>query len=229
MKYIYLITSPSNKKYVGKCSIEPEQKSILFQAASKYFHHIKRPILNAIRKYGWENMKFEIIERNDDWTDQELNDREKYWIEHYDTLRLGYNITGGGEGHTSESAKLFWEQVTEEWKQKRAKNCSQGQKKRYSRSGDSDLTKKRKSRSHQGTYLIESPDGRVWKTDIGLKDFAEKNKNELGITYWALFSAYRKCYTKKETTRQRKDNNHWKVTRLDKPDTNSRTILETRP
>jgi group I intron endonuclease len=218
MKYIYLITSPSNKKYIGKCSVEPDQKSILFQAASKYFHHIKRPILNAIRKHGWENMKFEIIERNDDWTDQDLNEREKYWIEYHDTLKSGYNVTGGGEGHTSESAKLFWSQVTEEWKLKRAKNCSYGQQKRYSRFRDSDSTKAKKSRSHQGIYRIESPDGRVWETDIGLKDFAEKFKNEINVTYWSLFNAYRKCYTKQDDTiRRRKDNNHWKVTRLDTP------------
>ena len=229
MKYIYLITSPSGKKYVGKCSVDPGAKSTMYQSAAKYFHHIKRPILTAIRKYGWDNMKFEIIERNDSWTTQQLNEREKHWIHHYDTLKSGYNVTSGGDGHDSESAKLFWAQVSEEWKNKRAKNCSKGQKQRYANSGDSDLTKKKKSNSHKGMYRIESPVGQVWETDLGLKEFAEKFKNEIKITYWALFNAYRKCYNNEETSRSRKNINRWKVTRIDKPSRNSRNLLETRP
>lgn len=50
----------------------------------------------AIRKYGWDNFKWEIIdtaERAD-----ELNDKEVYWISYYDSYRNGYNSTLGGEG-----------------------------------------------------------------------------------------------------------------------------------
>ena len=124
MKYVYIITSPSGKQYVGKCSISPSNKAILYQAAAKYYLDIKRPILNAIRKYGWENMKFKIIERNDDWSTDELNQRETYWIRYFDTLKNGYNVTGGGDGHDSESAKLFLNNVSEDWKSARALNCS---------------------------------------------------------------------------------------------------------
>jgi group I intron endonuclease len=229
MKYIYLITSPSGKKYIGKCSVDPTEKSKMYQSAAKYFHHIKRPILTAIRKYGWEHMKFEIIERDDNWTTQQLNDREKYWIGCYDTLKSGYNVTSGGDGHDSYSAKLFWTQVSEQWKNERAKNCSKGQKQRYANSKDSNLTKKRKSDSHKGTYRIESPVGQVWETDLGLKEFAEKFKNDTKVTYWTLFNAYRKCYTKQETCQPRKNTNLWKVTRIDKPNRNCRNLLETRP
>ena len=229
MKYIYLITSPSGKKYIGKCSVDPDAKSTMYQSAAKYFHHIKRPILTAIRKYGWDNMKFEIVERDDSWTTQQLNEREKYWIRYYGTLKSGYNVTSGGDGHDSDSAKLFWAQVSEEWKNKRAENCSKGQKQRYANSGDSDLTKKKKSDSHKGAYRIESPAGQFWETDLGLKEFAEKFKNEIKITYWALFNAYRKCYNSEETSRSRKNTNRWKVTRIDKPSRNSRNLLETRP
>jgi hypothetical protein len=228
MKYIYMLTSPSNKKYIGKCSVDPQTKSTLYQSAAKYFPRIKRPILTAIRKYGWDNMKFEIIERNDDWTTKELNTREKYWIAHHSTLRDGYNVTCGGDGHDSESAKLFWEQASDEWKAQRALNCSKGQKERYAKAKDSAITKQKKSDSHKGLYRIESPEGKIWETDLGLKDFAEKFESEIKITYWALFSAYRKCYTNQETSTPRKNNNQWKVTRLDKSSRARRTILETR-
>ena len=86
MKYIYLITSPSGKQYVGKCTLPLEQKAVLYQSAAKYYPDIKRPILIAIRKYGWDNMKFEIIEQNNKWTTQDLNTREKYWIQYYLSL-----------------------------------------------------------------------------------------------------------------------------------------------
>lgn len=218
MKYVYLITSPSGKQYVGKCTLPPEQKSVMYQSSAKYFLKIKRPILVAIRKYGWDNMKFEIIDRNDNWTTQELNAREKYWIQHYNTLHNGYNITPGGDGHDSESAKLFWTNVSDEWKQKRAVNCSKGQKRRYSKSLDSKLTRQRKSDSHKGTYIIESPTGQKWTTELGLKEFAEQFQKELQISYWSLFNAYRKCYNKQDDIIIRKNTNKWKVTRVDKPD-----------
>ena len=226
MKYIYLITSPSGKQYVGKCTLPLEQKAVMYQSSAKYFPNIKRPILIAIRKYGWDNMKFEIIEQNNKWTTQDLNTREKYWIQHYKTLHDGYNITGGGDGHDSESAKLFWSNASTEWKQKRALNCSKGQLKRFKDNPDSEKTKKLKSDAHKGSYRIESPDGRVWITDVGLKEFAEQFRSELKISYWGLFNAYRKCYNKQDSIVVRKNTNNWKVTRIDKSD--SRNLLETR-
>ena len=215
MKYIYLITSPSGKQYVGKSTVDPDQKSMLYQSAAKYFPNIKRPILESIRKYGWDTMKFVIIESDDNWTPNELNEREKFWIQHYNTLNVGYNVTAGGDGHDSESAKIFWQNVSESWKKQRAVNCSLGQKQRYSKSADSALTRKRKSDAHKGTYKITSPDGREWVTTLGLKEFAEIYKKEIKITYWGLFSAYRKCYNNVETTVKRKNENQWKVIRID--------------
>ena len=109
-------------------------------------------------------MQFDIIERNDAWTSDELNEREKFWIQHYNTVNVGYNVTAGGDGHDSESAKIFWQNVSDEWKKQRAINCSIGQKQRYARESDSALTRKRKSDSHKGTYQITSPDGKEWIT-----------------------------------------------------------------
>ena len=230
MKYIYLITSPSGKQYVGKCSIDPIDKAVLYQSAAKYFPDIKRPILNAIRKYGWHNMKFEIIEQNDNWTESELNQQEIFWIVQYNTVNVGYNVTGGGDGHDSESAKLFWKNVSEEWKTARALNCSIGQKKRYATAPDSNLTKQRKSDAQKGTYKIISPEGLEWITNLGLKEFAIKYETELKVSYWALFGAYRKCYTNSNKhVKHRKDNNKWKVIRIDKPVADSGAVLETRP
>lgn len=52
----------------------------------------------AIRKYGLENFKKEILEScsNDD----ELNEKERYWIKFYNSTnrKIGYNLTEGGTG-----------------------------------------------------------------------------------------------------------------------------------
>lgn len=51
---------------------------------------------NDIQKLGREYFKFEIIEKCD--VDQ-LDEREKYWIEYYDSYNMGYNNTEGGSGN----------------------------------------------------------------------------------------------------------------------------------
>ena len=42
----------------------------------------------AIRKYGIDNFDFQILE---ECSIEELNDREIYWIEKYDSYYKGYN------------------------------------------------------------------------------------------------------------------------------------------
>ncbi len=60
-------------------------KSIRYDS---YFH-------NAIRKYGKDNFVWEIIEECN--TIEELNEREKYWIEILDSISPnGYNLMSGG-------------------------------------------------------------------------------------------------------------------------------------
>lgn len=124
-----------------------------------------------------------------------------------------------GDGVDSISAKKYatshHANMTEEKKKVRSRNCSTGQLKRFKESPESIETKKKKSDSHKGTYRIESPDGRIWITDMGLKDFAETHKSELLISYWSLFNAYRKCYTNTVSNRNAKNINQWKVTRVD--------------
>lgn len=49
----------------------------------------------AIRKYGLENFKFEVLEECDQ---KDLNERELHWISYYDSYHNGYNETLGGDG-----------------------------------------------------------------------------------------------------------------------------------
>jgi len=164
---------------------------------------------------------FEIIERNDNWTKQELNSAETKWIESLLSRDrcMGYNITKGGEGVDSQTARKYaldyYKNQTTEQKKIRSKGCSLGQTQRYKNAGDTYETKERKRISHRGEYLIESPAGRQWQTKLGLQQFAEDFADEIGISYWSLFNAYRKCYKNTPNKKKYKNENHWKVTRID--------------
>ena len=60
------------------------------------------PFHCAIRKYGWENFDFEILEEIvDDFSYEYVNEREIYFIQKFDSQKnnnKGYNITYGGQG-----------------------------------------------------------------------------------------------------------------------------------
>lgn len=59
------------------------------RGSNQYFH-------NALRKYGVENFKWEIIKVCKDI--DELNEQEVYYIAFYNTQKDGYNLTAGGNG-----------------------------------------------------------------------------------------------------------------------------------
>jgi hypothetical protein len=50
-----------------------------------------------MNKYGIENFELALIENAEA---ELLDERERYWIEYYDTYKNGYNATLGGEGKT---------------------------------------------------------------------------------------------------------------------------------
>lgn len=55
----------------------------------------EKTLYRAIRKYGKENFDVIILE---ECQQPFLNEREKYWIEYFDTFKNGYNETVGGDG-----------------------------------------------------------------------------------------------------------------------------------
>lgn len=90
---IYKFTSPSNKSYVGKTVQSFSKRMSGHKTKSSGCTALK----HAINKYGWAEMKREIVEEN--IPENQLNDREKYWIKTYDTMAPhGYNLTDGGDG-----------------------------------------------------------------------------------------------------------------------------------
>lgn len=109
--YIYKLISPSGKCYIG-------QTVNLKRRLSDYknFHHCEKQkkLFNAIRKYGFENFQWEIIEFINIESKQELqkklNELEISYIKLFNSIDNGYNICKGGDQYklgvkTSEETK----------------------------------------------------------------------------------------------------------------------------
>ena len=100
MTGIYKITNLTNGKiYIGQAiyierrlSEHKRGKGLSTQLIDK-----------AILKYGVENFSFEVIEECDAI---ELNDKEIYWIDYYNSYRRGYNLTSGGQGASNVKIRL---------------------------------------------------------------------------------------------------------------------------
>lgn len=98
MGYIYCITNLVNqKKYVGKTTYSITKRFKEHCSDSKRERCEKRPLYDAMNKYGVENFKVECLEEVDDST--VLSEREIYWIHELQTYgEQGYNATKGGDG-----------------------------------------------------------------------------------------------------------------------------------
>lgn len=98
---VYKHTSPNNKVYIGITSTKPERRWRCGEGyiANKHFY-------NAIKKYGWDNFKHEILYEG--LTLQEASIKEKELIKHFNSMNqnFGYNLTSGGRSdfRFSESA-----------------------------------------------------------------------------------------------------------------------------
>ena len=94
MAYIYkIINDINNKIYIGKTnfSIEKRFKEHCRDAFRERCE--KRPLYDAMQKYGIEHFHIELIEETSN-----PEEREKYWIEYFGSFKDGYNATLGGDG-----------------------------------------------------------------------------------------------------------------------------------
>lgn len=103
---IYKIENTVNGKvYIGQSrNIEDRWKNHIYHlnkgdAPNSYLQH-------SWEKYGAEAFAFSIVET---CPQENLNDREIYWIDRYDSYRNGYNLTFGGGG--SSGYKMTSEQI----------------------------------------------------------------------------------------------------------------------
>ena len=99
---IYMYTNISNGKvYIGQ-TCRPEKRKLEHHSHSKV-KGTNEHFYNSIRKYGWSNFRYEILEVVVAFSLEELhkklNDAEVFWINSYDSTNKekGYNISAGGQ------------------------------------------------------------------------------------------------------------------------------------
>lgn len=106
---IYKIQNKINNKiYIGQTTSSLQERIKMYIDEYKYSKR-NRVIINAMRKYGFENFEFSILE--DDITSKKiLDEKERYYIKFYKSLssQNGYNVALGGnsKGKHSQETKI---------------------------------------------------------------------------------------------------------------------------
>ena len=106
--WIYKITNIQNNKcYIGQ-TIRPIKQRFQRHITDALNNNLDTHFARAIRKYGKDSF---TIEQIDSATNQnELNQKEQYWIQYYNSVKDGYNETDaiskcGGNTYQSKTEK----------------------------------------------------------------------------------------------------------------------------
>ena len=93
---IYKVTNTENDKvYIGQTI------QTLSERRNKHYYKARHELnnnthfINALRKYPENSFIWEIADEAD--SQEELDNKEKYWIEYYNSVEDGYNTKDGGE------------------------------------------------------------------------------------------------------------------------------------
>lgn len=205
---IYCASAPNNKKYLGR--------TIQSLSKRRYYHHYNARtgsnlyFHRAIKKYGEENIKWDILEEIEDIDKKtlidKLNEREIYLIKNLDTLYpLGYNLSKGGGNYGNKRGHI----QSKETREKRRKSMlgkntgpkSEETKRKMSESKIGSVpwnkgvswneeAKEKMSRSHKGKKLsVETKKkmsqfqrGRA-KSEAECKNIAESKKGNKNPMY----------------------------------------------
>lgn len=179
MYTVYKHTFPNGKVYIGITSQNPNNR---WRKGDGYKGN--EMLFRAINKYGWENIKHEIL--NNNLTKEEAEAEEKRLIKQYNSnnRKFGYNIcSGGGVNVPTEETKLkiakshIGKTHSEETKRKMSelkKGVCLSEKTRYNMS----LSRKGKKRNP----LSEETKEKIRQKHIG-KKANEETKKKMSVSH----------------------------------------------
>ena len=100
--YVYELLFPNQKRYIG---ITRRKPAIRWGNGYGYYGQM---VYNAIKKYGWNNIKHNILYSG--LTKKEACEKERFLIKKYKTLNInyGYNLSEGGDCGCCMSGKRHW-------------------------------------------------------------------------------------------------------------------------
>lgn len=155
--YIYKITSPSSKIYIGKTN-NLRNRICAYRNAHK--SNTNTLIYTSIKKYGWDAHVFEVI---DSASIDILNELEISYIQKYNSYRhnnpYGLNLTIGGDG-------AFGRIDSAETRKKRAAHhigSKRSEETRYLMS----LAKKGKSSNRKNCIISQETRNKISKANTG--------------------------------------------------------------
>lgn len=177
MNGVYCLTFPNGKRYVG---VAVGYKGIEGRWAEYKRFHCKsqRKLYNALKKYGPENVKYEVILDTDDVDNAYRS--EMYLIDVWNLQddRHGYNISAGGK------SPMLGRHHTEETKNKMSmKNKGRKMKPR---------AKPRVCVAHSGFCkgMKHSPDA-IEKIKIAMSNLSDETKNKMSESAKKRWKQYR--------------------------------------
>jgi group I intron endonuclease len=188
----------TGKKYIGQ-TIQEEIRKQRHLTDSKRLYC---KFYNAVKKYGWDNFIYGIIDECDI---EHLDEKEIYFIDFYDTYRNGYNMTLGGQG--CKKYDLVFETFSEYYKFYKENNLEKikdKNKKYYQNNKEKKREYYEKNKDSKLEYLAE------WRKNNKdrVKKYTRDNKERLR-EYNKLYYQKRKQRTLEELSNQ--------TTNLDKP------------
>lgn len=93
---IYIITNDINDKvYIGQTKNSLAYRFSNHCRNDSHSVKSKNSLHHDIIKFGKEHFQISLLE---EVTYDKLNEREKYWIQYYDSINNGYNLKVGGQG-----------------------------------------------------------------------------------------------------------------------------------
>ena len=95
----------NNKVYIGQTV---QSLSARWKNGEGYIDSPK--FYKAIQKYGWDNFEHIILEQHIKTT-EEADEKERFWIQYYNSVKNGYNISDGGSNHPK--GKEFGKRISE--------------------------------------------------------------------------------------------------------------------
>lgn len=145
---IYKLTSPSGKIYIGRThNFDTRMNGHKYNAFTK---KAKNSLYKAIRKYGWENFRKEIIANVP--SEELAQTLEEALIKQFDSVKNGYNDTymgGGGD---------LWKNKPENQKQifrKKMSRITTGQKNGMYGKKQSEEARKLQKEKAKGRFSLE--------------------------------------------------------------------------
>ena len=165
---VYRFISPSGKSYIGITT----NLFIRYLGHKRNYSKTKTKFYDACKSYGFENFQLEVLCK--DITNRCcLNTLEKLYINSFNSLNEGYNMTKGGDGNSQpgELNGMFGRKHTEESKAKMSRNTP----KKYGK--DNHMSSENVSKEKRVEYVKKAKETK----DKNLSRLTEDEKKELKL------------------------------------------------